>query len=56
MFDTSRCVEHVCNRHTKKDERTNVSAIHLMCRFMTLYVADSIRGACCYSLGLRTVP
>ena len=26
----------------------NVSAIHLMCRFMTLCVADPIWGVCCY--------
>ena len=27
----------------------NVSAIHLMCRFMTLCVTDLIWGVCCYS-------
>ena len=37
------------NRHTKKEEHMNVSAIHLMCRFMTLCVADPIWGVCCYS-------
>ena len=52
MFDTFRCVEHMYNRHTKKEEHMNVSAIHLMCRFMTLCVADPIRGVCCYSYTL----
>jgi hypothetical protein len=40
MFDTFRCVEHMYNQHTKKEEHMNVSAIHLMCR-LKLY--DPIR-------------
>jgi len=32
------------NRHTKKEEHTNVSTIHLMCRLMSLCVADPIWG------------
>jgi hypothetical protein len=52
MFDTFRCVEHMYNRHTKKEEHVNVSTIPLMCRFMTLCVADPIWGVCCYSYTL----
>ena len=32
MFDTSRCVEHRYNRHTKKEEYINMSTVHRMCR------------------------
>src|SRR5271155_3831973 len=47
MLDTFRCVEHMYNQHTKKEEHMNVLAIHLMCRFMILCVADPIWGVCC---------
>jgi len=50
--DTSGCVEHMYNRHTEMEEHTNVSIIHLMCRFITLCVADPIWGVCCYSYTL----
>jgi hypothetical protein len=50
--DTSGCVEHMYNRHTKREEHMNVSAIHLMCRFITLCVADPIWGVCCDSYTL----
>ena len=53
MFDTSRCVEHRYNQHTKKEEYINMSTVHRMCRFTSLCVADPIRGVCCYSYTLE---
>ena len=54
--DTSRCVEYLYNRHIEKEEHTNVSVIDLMCRFITLCVADPIWGVCCDSYTLSMSP
>jgi hypothetical protein len=34
--DTSGCVEHMYNRHTEMEQHTNVSVIHLICRFTSV--------------------
>jgi len=36
--------KHMYNQHTEMEEHTKVSIIHLMCRFITLCVADPIWG------------
>jgi hypothetical protein len=47
MFDTSGCVEHMYNRHTKEGEHISVLKVHLVCRVMTLeYVSLTRFGEC----------